>query len=440
VVALPLLLAALGLSEVTRAVSAKWMSGSEWALAGLAASGLIAGLVAAGVGGLGLMRIAAMGREAMTSRETMLRSFTTGQKLLPWLIVGNGFFFLIGLVACTGFEILSRAGSGRDSRLEVGLPLMGALFALGLLVTAFRLVWKNYRATRRAFKPGPVDVLGFCISRNDAPMLWAFADEVAGKARVAMADHIVAGLDECFFVTENPVRLRSGKQLPPGRTMYLPMPYMAFMERDEAAAVLGHELAHFSGADTSYSLDFAPIRARMLGCMKALQEANEGWWGGWDWFTRPMGLLAEFFLDTFLLAERHWRRERELVADRVGASVAGARALALSLLRIGMIAPEVEAVLTLPSGREASGGILRKVIARVGERGLGDPRAHLDDSQPHPTDTHPPTRERLATLHVAEDEALFAEAGRRGCSRLLVDLGLAQAGELDGAPELTAIG
>src|SRR5207253_3031600 len=40
------------------------------------------------------------------------------------------------------------------------------------------------------------------------------------------------------------------------------------------------------------------------------------------------------------------------------------------------------------------------------------PQAHLDDRQPHPTDSHPPIRQRLAALQVAPDHPLLARATR----------------------------
>ena len=48
--------------------------------------------------------------------------------------------------------------------------------------------------------------------------------------------------------------------------------------------------------------------------------------------------------------------------------------------------------------------ILDHVIAH----GLDDPAAHLEAEQPHPTDTHPPTRERIGALGRTLDAELLA--------------------------------
>jgi len=434
VIMLPLLLAALT-SGLPVWFQVKSMAPSEVLLGSLILS--TPALLAAAIGAFGLARIRAMGRKAMASREALLCAFTAGRKLLPWLIVGNGFFLLITLAIClTLLTFLFSQYSDHNTDSSIKLVIAVGTAVLVITFMAFKLIWTTWRISRRLFELEPLEVLGVNISEKDAPALWAFTREVANRAKMDMPDHIVAGLDECFFVTENTVRLRGRETLPPGRTLYLSMPYMAFMGRDEAAAVIGHELAHFSGADMQYSQHFAPIYASAANNLDMLYEADEGWL---DWLIRPTRLMVEYFLDTFHLVERHWSREREQVADRVGASVAGARASGLSLLRIGVLAPHVNEVLSHQYDKGARGGILGQVIAQVRERGLDDPGKHLDDSQPHPSDTHPTTRERLKALNVPEDPALFAQAASAQCSTLLVELGLAQPGDLGIAPETISV-
>jgi hypothetical protein len=436
-IALPLLLAGANGISLWFVLQGERMSRGDMVMAALAGTAVLSipALLAAAIGGFGLARIRAMGRAAMTSREALLRAFTSGRKLLPWLIVGNGFFVLVASAICLTLWTLLLGEYGAHDRNNMKLVIAGGLGVLALIFMAFKLIWTTYRSSRQLFEPEPLEAIGARIHENDAPALWAFVREVAGKARMAMPDHIVAGFDECFFVTESAVRLRDRETLPPGRTLYLPMPYMAFMGRDEAAAVIGHELAHFSGADTQYSQHFAPIYASAVKNLHMLHEADEGWL---DLLIRPTRWLVEFFLDTFHLATRHWSRERELAADRAGASVAGARAIGLSLLRIGVLRPRVDEALERQSGKNARGGILGQVIALVRQQGLDDPRQHLDDMQPHPTDTHPTTRKRLAALGIEENAALFAEAVNPQCSTLLVELGLAQPGDLDMASSTVA--
>ena len=281
--------------------------------------------------------------------------------------------------------------------------------------------------------------MGRAVSEAEAPKVWAFVREVAQKAGAAMPAGIVLGLDESFFVTERPVELAHGSPAPSGRILYLPLPYMAFMSKDEAAAVIGHELGHFTGADTEYSLRFSSIYASAANNLRAVAMAADSENAPLGWMAKPAYMLGEFFLQSFDLAVRHWSRLREFAADAVGASVTDARSAALSLLRTAVLAPRIDEVLSefWNKGGKLEGGILAGVRAFVREEGLPDPADHLEDVQGHPTDTHPTVRARLEALKVEATPELMARARRLDCDGLLYELGIAEdpAGTEAGRPE-----
>jgi len=60
----------------------------------------------------------------------------------------------------------------------------------------------------------------------------------------------------------------------------------------------------------------------------------------------------------------------------------------------------------------------------VDERGLPDPREHLEDHQAHPLDTHPPLRARLQALGISITPELIVRARDTRPTRLLAELGL----------------
>jgi len=68
--------------------------------------------------------------------------------------------------------------------------------------------------------------------------------------------------------------------------------------------------------------------------------------------------------------------------------------------------------------------MVRRLVA---ERGLADPREHLEDRQAHPLDTHPSLRQRLDALGVAITPALIALTRDPRDTGLLAELGLEQA-------------
>ena len=385
------------------------------------------GLLAACIGGLGLLRIRGMGRRALASRDELLRGFNAGRNLLPWLLAGTGLFFILGIACAIGFEVLNYyAGDGAHSRLGTRMAYAGVLFAGGILIMGFTMARSLFNSSSGAFKQYPLRLMGRKVTEAEAPKLWAFVRDVAERAKAVMPDNIVIGLDECFFVTENFVSLVSGGVVPSGRTLCLPLPYMAFMSREETAAVIGHELGHFTGADTEYSLRFTPIYASAVNNLTAVAEAPGDDADLMRHLNRPAVMLGEFFLDSFNLAVQHWSRLRELDADRMGASVAGNEAIASSLLRISALAPHIDAALAecWQKGGAMHGGILERIIATVAANGIGDLRAHLEDAQPHPTDSHPTVRQRMEALMVAPSEEFFARVRGTQYSGLLQELGL----------------
>jgi hypothetical protein len=85
---------------------------------------------------------------------------------------------------------------------------------------------------------------------------------------------VVIGLRGGFFVSSGAKLLRPGETRLEGRTLYLPLPYLPLLPSDELAAIIGHDLAHFAGADTGYSLRFLPIYAGVQRSLNAVLTAG----------------------------------------------------------------------------------------------------------------------------------------------------------------------
>ena len=212
--------------------------------------------------------------------------------------------------------------------------------------------------------------------------------------------------------------------------LYLPLPYMAFLDRAQVSAVIAHELGHFTGEDTGYSLRFAPIYRSFLDSIFAItNEHDEKDDGSRAWVAAPVTLYGKWFLASFEEAMHHWSRERELAADAFGSRIAGTEASALALLRISGLHRIVDAALAhnQQAPAEERGGVLKMVRRLVAEHGLDDPQERLQDQQAHPLDTHPPLKQRLDALGVAITPELLARARDPRDAALLVELGLESA-------------
>ncbi|WP_163029101.1 M48 family metallopeptidase, partial [Pseudomonas viridiflava] len=97
------------------------------------------------------------------------------------------------------------------------------------------------------------------VTPEEAPALWAYVRELATRLGALSPDHIVLGMIEGFYVTSSDVSLLPAEISIKGRTLHIPMMYLGLMNAAETSAVIGHELAHFAGEDTEYSLRFLPI-------------------------------------------------------------------------------------------------------------------------------------------------------------------------------------
>ncbi|WP_313271561.1 M48 family metalloprotease [Stenotrophomonas sp.] len=372
-----------------------------------------------------MMRRAA--HRALQSRDALLQAFGAGRRWLPLFMVLQTLLIFAGLIGLLGFEAGRAIDQSYRSDGAIKLVLLSGLVALLLLWYAARIVWDSLRMALRRPPLEPIQIMGQAVTAQQAPALWEFVGDIARCTHARLPDTVVVGLNEGFFVTEHPVALVNGQQLPAGRVLYLPLPYMSFMHRAEVAAVVAHELGHFSADDTAYGQRFAPIYQSLSDSILAITNEHDANDDGWRaWASAPASLFGKGFLRSFDEAVQHWSRKRELAADAFSTQVGGNLPAATALLRSAVLQGLVEEALAHnrnapPQQRE---GVLAMVRRLVDERGLPDPREHLEDHQAHPLDTHPPLRARLQALGISITPELIVRARDTRPTRLLAELGL----------------
>ena len=386
---------------------------------------------------LGVLYQRGMGQKALESREQLLATFQKGRKLLPTYMVVMVLLLFGAAIPLLVYEMMPILRHRNYSKGDMKFMLLLGGVAIFLFYSGCKVLWDVWKASRKPMEIEPIDVMGQTLTRQQAPELWGFVDRVAGKTGAGMPDSIVVGLNEGFFVTEHPVKLASGAMVPQGRVLYLPLPYMAFLNAGEVAAVIGHELGHFIGEDTLYSQRFSPIYSATINHLVAVSGGDKHEESWLDILRRPATLMGEMFLDTFHEAVRFWSRKRELAADAVGASVVNPQAVASSLLRITALEPHVSEALQTnwDRGETVEGGVLGHVRQLVAAQGMVDPSQHLQNRQSHPTDTHPELAVRLDALGLAVTPELLQRAMDPQGSRLLQEFGLEQ-----GAPAVATAG
>jgi len=381
-------------------------------MTGLAWGVIALGLLAALVGTLGLIGLAWAGSRAQESRDRLLHTFSRVSRILPYVLVGHIITMAATVAVILAYEGLGIWHVGRMSTGEMKLMLAALMTGLVCLYSIWT-VGKQLRVMLHMFEPSPMHVLGQAVPPEQAPALWDFVRELAARLDALVPDHIVLGMTEGFYVTSSEVRLMPSDAVLQGRTLHVPLMYLGLLDSAETRAVIGHELAHFAGADTEYSQRFLPIYdgiSRSLGVIADTMLSSDLLQRT---ILRPAFMLGVHFIESFDHAVNHWSRVRELAADAAGARMAGNAAAASALLRISAIDPVLQQHVwahvsnaTQPAPTAVLPSDLPGTVVReLSEQPLTLAADEMATQLPHPSDTHPSNGERIASLQVAVEEA-----------------------------------
>lgn len=369
-------------------------------------------LITAGLGIALISAIFLMSRIAHGNRTSLVLFFKPGlyltlAALIALSLLHAGLFLtaaILGQIATIGHLIFF----GFLLILAIGL---GAALCVVLLLRAMILM------LRRPVTP----VIGRAVSEQRGPLLWQYVRDLARRIDALPPENIVVGFDNNFFVIDADVKCFSGALK--GRTLYLSLPLCRILNEPELRAIIGHELGHFKGGDTAYSRRFAPIYRGAGEALATLrQNMSESITG---LAILPAVSVLSFFFDSFNTAAMEISRERELVADGIGAQLSGKENAASGLVKAHAFADAWESALQRMRETLADGKTVPNVSALFGdyiaETGSAASFVGLDDQHlAHPMDTHPPLKARLEALGLSlesvEKNALVTQPERRAIS------------------------
>lgn len=365
------------------------------------------GLLAAFIGMVALVGTHWAGLRAQQSRERLLQVFSLGSPLLPYVVVSHVMAMAATVALALSYEGLAmwhlgHLGSGEIKLMAVlGVTVAFCVYSIWLLL-------KQLPNMLAMFKPDPLEMFGLAVTHKQAPALWDHVNELAGTLGALPPEHIVVGLAQGFYVTSSDATVLPAHISLRGRTLHVPLLHLGLLNREEIGAVIGHELAHFAGADTDYSLRFLPIYDGVNRSLEALLDTLQAS----DFFQgrlmRPSFMYGVFFMQRFDQAVNRWSRERELLADAAGAALVGNAAAASALLRVSALQPHLEEALLAQCDPAHERDVIGSVLAALQALELQVPPQALEVHQPHPTDSHPSNGERLNALDVPLDEALHS--------------------------------
>jgi Zn-dependent protease with chaperone function len=298
----------------------------------------------------------------------------------------------IGIIAATAFFAEAHFLGQVHTTVLLILAGFGALLGLSIL-------WR----TIRMFRPAVSGVVGVPFSPIEQPRLALLVQQIAKTTGARMPDNIVLGLDTNFFATNAPVHTPTSRRLLVGETLYLSLPLMRVLSLNEMKAVIGHELAHFSGADTLFSRQFAPIYRGLAEAAEVSDESKQSK----NILLLPARLFLRFMMNCFHRNAAKASRARELRADSIGATASSPSDLGYALIKCGILSMLWRREMD-DTANEISRGRFRRNMSRSFEDKLKfdvDPEKlpplvefALGEHTPHPTDSHPPTRDRLSAL------------------------------------------
>lgn len=352
-------------------------------------------LIALVSGVLLLVFICVLAKFAASNRTLLLRIFSPGIKIV--LVILFCLTLVQGWIAvCSIYTI---------GRLLLHYSMAPLTFSIGFatLAGAAVMLKKGLSISKRV----SIHVLGKVLSESDEPILWRLVNHVAQELGSKPPVNIIIGLEPTFYVTSADIIVLPEVEPQQGESLYLSLPLMLLLTVDELTAVIGHELAHFRGDDVKFSIGFYPIYAGTIQAAEALVEQSDN--DIKSVALKPALAVLSFFLEHFATAERAIGREREVLADQAGASVSSKLALALSLLKMSAYIPMLHSVRAVAIEDLLNGKSYPNICTRFAEQAVSTGiTTTLDalsvETLAHPTDSHPPTRERLSAMGLDLDE------------------------------------
>ena len=278
------------------------------------------------------------------------------------------------------------------------LIIVGIFIAIGLIVRSVFVALGKYYDTI----PGRLARKGGRLS--------TFIKTISDEYGIPEVDNIIVGKSLSFFVTES--ALICDSQFIEGRTLCLCSLQIKYLSTDELKSIIIHELAHFKGEDTKYSIKFYPI---YMGVFHAIERLHENMHEIWYLTMMPAISMYSFFINSFTEAESKLSRERELVADNEAIKITSATVFSSALIKsIIIINIWIKAVdeteedvssLTKVAAKEIIASYFYQLLNNIDVMQYCTKQI-LDKSDFHPFDSHPTLDERLKNSGVDLDEIL----------------------------------
>ena len=280
--------------------------------------------------------------------------------------------------------------------------LIGAI-GLGALIGGLKLIAASISFGGKL----KMRVIGKVLNSTEAPQFFNFVQSLSEKLGAKSPDNIIVGLEPTFYVTSSEIQMPGNEKTIKGETLYVSAPLSRLLSQDEFISVVGHELGHFRGEDTAYSMKFAPVHAGLRNALDVVAPGEEEGASGLS--KLPASVMLAYMSAIFETSVAKISRDREHKADRAGAEAGSPLALSTALVKVSLYSSLWEHasrqnIARLNQGKIANNlSIVFQDTAKydVEHENINDIMSStLQQTIPHPTDTHPPVSKRLEELGI----------------------------------------
>ncbi|KZB83251.1 M48 family metallopeptidase [Amycolatopsis regifaucium] len=323
---------------------------------------------------------------------------------------------LLAAVLLAGFPLLVLAFVGGIVALEVVALQHNVFAAVKLGIITVPAAWILLKTLLKVERTTDDEVPGVLVTPEAQPALWALVRELAGEAGTRPPDEIYLDPDLNAAVTERTswLGLRVLR-----RRMIIGVPLIMGLRQDQFRAVLAHELGHYSNKDTRFSALTYRGRKSIARVVNSLSREN--------YFERFVGWIFKQYAKLYFAVSMSVCRAQEFAADAVSARLAGTEAAVSALRELEPLAVTWQFFMNNYAAIGWDAGYLPDRFGEGYRALLTDPtRAEqMEELRRNPAeektsryDTHPATRDRVATLEAGAPVPVRAR-GERPATDLL---------------------
>ena len=299
--------------------------------------------------------------------------------------------------------------------LKVFYIIIGLIFSISFIFSLKPIIFGICNFVKLKY----INRIGVRLDKINHSKIIGVINKIAKKIKAIPPKNIIIGLSTDFYALSKDVKLFNGveEKLLKGETLYISIPYLRILTIKELEGIIGHELAHFSGEDTYYTLKFAPYFRRLteqfISFDNFLKETN-------NQFSKLFLTLSIypliFLYNEFSRKEEKISKIQELRADKYAAQACGDPKIfinALCKLNVyDLVWQNVEKdYYEMVRNKEKnkiknlSLDFIRTIRNKIDKNKLD---VYLKEiykyEQKHPSDTHPTIEQRMKNLKVSKKD------------------------------------